>query len=60
MKIELTSNDDKSIVKTSYQIPSPTMLLPNEFSSSSKTIANSHIIINKIQRSTPMETSRNL
>ncbi len=40
MNIETISIDDKSIVKTPFQIPSPTILLPNEFSSSPKPISN--------------------
>ena len=57
MNIETISIDDKSIVKTPFQIPSPTILLPNEFSSSPKPISNSNIII---KRSIPMENTRNL
>jgi hypothetical protein len=45
----------KSIVKSSYQIPSPTILLPDEFPSSSKPIPNNNTIMNKIQQSTPID-----
>ncbi|UJR26840.1 hypothetical protein I4U23_008152 [Adineta vaga] len=60
ISIELTHNDLKSPVKSSYQIPSPTILLPGEFSSSPKSIINSNTVINKIQRSSPIESNRNL
>ena len=60
MNIEPSQNDTKSVTKSSYQIPSPTILLPDEFSASSKPILNSNMIINKIQRSTPIENNRTL
>ncbi|CAF0810176.1 unnamed protein product [Rotaria sordida] len=60
VNIEPNHNDSKSIIKSSYRIPSPTILLPEEFSTSSKTITNSNMIINKIQRSTLIDSNRNL
>ncbi|CAF4667772.1 unnamed protein product [Rotaria sp. Silwood1] len=60
VNIEPNHNDSKSIIKNSYRIPSPTILLPGEFSTSSKTITNSNMVVNKVRRSTPMDNNRNL
>ncbi|CAF1001681.1 unnamed protein product [Adineta steineri] len=57
---ESNHHDIKPIVKSSYQIPSPTILLPGEFSSSPKSATNINTIINKIQRSSPIENNRTL
>jgi len=57
---ELNHNDIKSIVKSAYEIPSPTIVLPGDFSSSPKSITNSNIILNKTHRSTPIDNNRNL
>ncbi len=51
--VNIDSNHEQ---KSAYKIPSPTILVPNEFSSSSKSITSS----NKISRSTPSDNHRNL
>ncbi|CAF0733785.1 unnamed protein product [Adineta ricciae] len=58
--IEFSPNDLKSSVKSAYHIPSPTILLPGELSPSPKSIINSNTVVNKLQRSTPTESNRNL
>ena len=60
MNIEPNNNDSKSIIKSSYRIPSPTILLPGEFVTVSKTITTSNTIMNKTQRATPIDSNRNL
>ncbi|CAF3388758.1 unnamed protein product [Rotaria socialis] len=60
MNIDSNNNDSKSIIKrSSYRIPSPTILLPGEFVTASKTITTSNTTMNKTQRPTPIDSNRN-